>query len=318
MSDGSGEQAMIRFAICICTYNRPDGLAAVLGSLAVQRLSRVSEAEVAVIVLDNSPDGSARAACRAILEGGRFAWRYVHEPRKGLAFARNACVAAAKAEGAAAILFIDDDEFAEAGWLEAMVAAFEKSGVAAAVGPVLPLFHVPPPAWLPLYRFATTVPAVGGFTEEGYTGNTIISMAAIEAAGLRFDERFNDSGGEDTMFFAELRRGGFRIAIAEDARVYETIPAQRMQAVWLLRRWYRTGTVEARLCPLSPGRARLVNLGKGLARIAAGAVWSVGALVYLARRRPDRFIDSLFTLCRGAGYVNGALGGTYAEYNRAR
>lgn len=309
---------MNRFAVCICTYNRPAGLAAVLGSLARQRLSRLSEVQVTVLVLDNSSDCSARDACRATLDGGRFEWRYVHEPRKGLAFARNACLAAAKAEGASAILFIDDDEFAEAGWLEAMAAALETSGVAAAVGPVLPLFHAPPPAWLPLYRFATAVPASGGFTEEGYTGNTIISMAAIEAAGLRFDERFNDSGGEDTMFFAELRRRGFRIAWAEDARVYETIPAQRMRAVWLLRRWYRTGTVEARLCPLPPRRARLVNLGKGLARIAAGAIRSAGALVYLARRRPDRFIDSFFTLCRGIGYVNGALGGTYAEYDRAR
>jgi succinoglycan biosynthesis protein ExoM len=310
--------AMDRFAVCICSYNRPTGLTAVLGSLARQRLSRLAEAQITVIVIDNSPEASARETCAGVLEGGRFAWRYVHEPRKGLAYARNACLAAAKEEGAAAVLFIDDDEAAEAGWLEAMVAKLEASGVAAAVGPVLPLFHEPPSPWLPLYRFATAVPAPGGFAEEGYTGNTIIAMAAVEACELRFDERFNDSGGEDTMFFARLRAKGFRIAWAEEARVYETIAAPRMRASWLLRRWYRTGTVEARLSDLPPGRARLNNLGKGLARIGAGALWSTAALVFLARGRPDRFVDSFFTLCRGAGYLSGAFGGTYAEYDRAR
>lgn len=309
---------MDRFAICICTYNRPSGLAAVLASLEKQRLSRLREEQITIIVLDNSPDGLAGDTCRASLGGGRFAWRYVHEPRKGLAYARNACLTAAKAEGAAAVLFIDDDEFAEAGWLEAMAAALERTGVAAAVGPVLPLFDGPPPAWLPLYRFATAVPNSSGFTEEGYTGNSIISMAAIEACNLRFDPRFNESGGEDTMFFAGLRAGGFRIAWAEEARVYETVTAQRMRAVWLLRRWFRTGTVEARLCGLPPRRALLVNLGKGLIRIGAGAIRSAAALVFLVRRRPDRFVDSFFTLCRGAGYINGALGGNYAEYDQGR
>ena len=90
-----------------------------------------------------------------------------------------------------------------------------------------------------------------------------------------------------------------------------------MRANWLFRRWYRTGIVEAQLAqgaaPSLGGRLR--NIAHGSARLGAGGARSLYALARYGWREPDRFIASFYTLCRGAGYVSGALGLSYREYS---
>ena len=308
---------MTPIAICICTYNRPEGLKTALRSLDGQQLTALSEDQIVVIVVDNSAAGSAKAICDLYAENGRFAFRYVHQPAKGLVHARNACLAAAEQEQASQILFLDDDEAAAPSWVEALLDRLTKSQAAAAIGPVFPVFERPPSSWLPAYRFVNRVEDTDGFAEDGHTCNAAISMAAIRAANLSFDLRFNETGGEDTMFFKALRARGNRIAWAETAHVLEFVPAHRMRANWLFRRWYRTGIVEAQLAqgatPSIGGRLR--NLGRGLARLAAGSIRSLHALIVHGWREPDRFVASFYTLCRGAGYVSGALGMSYREYS---
>ncbi len=249
---------------------------------------------------------------------GRFALRYVHQPVKGLVHARNACLAAAGQEQAGTVVFLDDDEAAAPSWLETLLARLAQSGAAAAIGPVFPVFEQTPSAWLPVHRFVNRVRDAAGFTEDGHSCNAAISMQAIRAGNLSFDLRFNDMGGEDTMFFKALRARGERIAWVEAARVHEFVPAHRMKADWLFRRWYRTGIVEAQLsqgpAPTLGGRAR--NVAHGIARLMAGAARSLYALIAHGWREPDRFVASFYTLCRGAGYVSGALGFSYREYAR--
>ena len=308
---------MAPIAVCICTYNRPEGLKTVLRSLDGQQLTTLSDEQIVVIVVDNSVSGSAKAICEDYAQNGRFAFRYVHQPAKGLVHARNACLAAAEQEQAVSMLFLDDDEAAAPSWVEALLGRLAQSGAAAAIGPVFPVFERAPSAWLPVHRFVNRVKEVGGFTEDGHTCNAAISMAAIRAGHLSFDLRFNDTGGEDTMFFKALRARGDRIAWAEEARVHEFVPAHRMRANWLFRRWYRTGIVEAQLAqgaaPSAGGRIR--NVCHGLARLSAGSARSLYALIVHGWREPDRFIASFYTLCRGAGYVSGALGMSYREYS---
>jgi succinoglycan biosynthesis protein ExoM len=308
---------MPAIAICICTYNRPEGLKAALRSLDGQQLTTLNGDEIVVIVVDNSADGSAKPICDAYARTGRFAFRAVHQPAKGLVHARNACLAAAEREQAATILFLDDDEAAAPSWVEALLGRLTQSGAAAAIGPVFPVFERPPSTWLPVHRFVNRVADAGGFAEDGHSCNAAISMAAIRASHLSFDLRFNETGGEDTMFFKALRGRGERIAWAEAAHVHEFVPAHRMRANWLFRRWYRTGIVEAQLAqgaaPSVGGRLR--NIGHGLARLTAGSIRGLHALIVHGWREPDRFIGSFYTLCRGAGYVSGALGLSYREYS---
>ena len=309
---------MAPIAICICTYNRPEGLKAALRSLDGQQLTTLQDDQIVVIAVDNSAAGSAKAICAAYAENGRFKFRYVHKPTKGLVHARNTCLDTAEQEQAAHLLFLDDDEAASPLWVEALFGRLTQSGAAAAIGPVFPVFEQPPSAAVPVHRFVNRVAHVSGFAEDGHTCNAAISMAAIRAANLVFDLRFNETGGEDTTFFKALRAAGGSIAWAEAAHVHEFVPAHRMTANWLFRRWYRTGIVEAQLAqgaePSLAGRLR--NLAHGFARIGAGSVRSLVAFIMHGWREPDRFVGSFYTLCRGVGYVSGALGVSYREYSR--
>jgi glycosyltransferase involved in cell wall biosynthesis len=309
---------MDRLAICICTYNRPQGLATLLASLNAQRLSGLSDGQIAIVAVDNSADGTASEICAGYSRDGRFPLTAAHEERKGLVHARNACLAAAREADATHILFLDDDEAAPPGWLEALYGRLKASGASAAIGPVFPIFERPPPAWLPAHRYVNRVACRDGFADEGYTCNAIIDLSALSGAASQFDPRFNETGGEDTMIFKALRERGHRIAWAEEAHVYEFVPTHRMRRGWLFRRWYRTGNVEARLAQNGARTfaGRLAALMRGGARIGAGGLRVIHALLAYSWREPDRFVASFYTLCRGAGYIGAALGASYKEYSR--
>lgn len=89
-----------------------------------------------------------------------------------------------------------------------------------------------------------------------------------------------------------------------------------MRARWLLRRWYRTGLVEARLAGFAaPSAATLAsNLGNGVVRLLAGIAVIAGAAVVAKRPRRQALLESCYTFCRGAGYAAGAVGMTRNEY----
>lgn len=305
-----------RVAIAICTYNRDAGLSALLAVLGKQRLKALSDVSVFLAVIDNSATGSAKPICSAYNDGGRFNLVYHHEARKGLAFARNAAVSMARAHGATHIAFIDDDELPHLEWLQSLFDSLLSMQAAAAIGPVYPLFVAPPASWLPLTAFVTRRAPTAGLVNDGYTCNCIVDMSAIDRGGLVFETRFNETGGEDTVFFKNLIANGGRIAWAEDAVVHEVVPGYRMTAQWLWRRWYRTGAIEAELAHFDPAstHGRLYNLARGFARIGFGGLRVVKGAVMSILGRPEAFVASFYTLCRGAGLVASVFGSRYREY----
>ena len=311
---------MDRIAICVCTYNRPLGLRALLESISRQRFVELADDRIHIIVIDNSPDGATANGGKLVAGRGRFPVGVVHEPSKGLSVARNRALDEARRTGASHIAFIDDDELPHPGWLEALYAAMSAKGTAAAIGPVVPIFERPPHGRLPPPAYADRRRPTQGLVDDGYTCNTICALSTIEANGLRFDNRFNATGGEDTYFFKQLREKGLSIAWAEEAIVFSVIPTHRMTAMWLWRRWYRTGDIEAYLGRHLPSTltGRLVNLTRGMGRIVVGGVRIVGTVVLKSWRRPDAVVASFYTACRGAGLVASVLGHRYKEYGRTR
>ncbi|MEL7048991.1 MAG: glycosyltransferase, partial [Pseudomonadota bacterium] len=301
---------MTPLVIGICTYRRNDGLARVLTSISHQRLSssrlqlhpdgtlenrpepgfrgepdthgepdtrpelgwrgELRPDAISVLVIDNSPEGAARSLVDALAPEYRFPITYRHEPRTGLAYARNAAVEEALAGNASYLAFIDDDEMPEPQWIAALYSRLVRTHSAAAVGPAYPMFAGRPKWNLPIASYATRTKVVGGFTNEGYTCNVLFDLGIVRDLELRFDLNLNQVGGEDTMFFKAIRDGNHTIAWAEDAVVHDLIPPHRMTAVWLFRRWYRTGSIEARLGhePPNSWRGRVRNLFKGGLRIA--------------------------------------------------
>ncbi|WP_169064048.1 glycosyltransferase family 2 protein [Geodermatophilus dictyosporus] len=113
--------------IAVCTRDRPEMLRECL--VAMSGLERpVAE----VLVIDN-----ASADDRTRQVAGEFPFvRYVHEPRRGLDWARNRALVEARTP---VIAFTDDDVLVHPGWVSGLLRAFrEEPGAAVVTGLVLP------------------------------------------------------------------------------------------------------------------------------------------------------------------------------------
>lgn len=308
----------MRVTLCAATYRRPEGLARLLEAMTDLQVPAVSKLVLFVVIVDNSPDGAAAPQVRAA--AARLSWplHYVAEPRRGITFARNAALERASELGSDYVAFIDDDEVPAPRWLVALLAAQRRSGATAVLGAVEPVFPPGTPEWMIAGGFFEThVFADGAVLQDAHTANVLIDLRRLHALGLSFDHRYALTGGEDTMLFRDLLDAGGRIVYAADAVVYETVPASRTRLNWLLKRWYRTGNVEAALFLRGRRRGawrRPVNVARGLLRVAVGSGLFAASLLVLGFGRKHRIVRPLYTLCRGCGILSSTLGWTYREY----
>ena len=300
--------------IAVLTYRRPQDLAEIVPMLVGQ--AHAANRPTSVLVVDNDPAGGAGDQVRA-MHGAR----YVHEERPGISAARNRAL---REVGESDLLvFIDDDERPHTGWLDHLLAVYERSHPCAVVGPVVSSFAQRPSRWITHGRvFDRRRLNTGTEVTISATNNLLLDMAQVRALGLTFDERFGITGGSDTLFSAQLHARGGRTVWCQEAVVTDVVPAERATREWVLRRAYRAGNVWSRVQLLNAGpglgrvRARGALALHGLARITGGSVRWVGGLVagsLGARARAMR------TMMRGAGMLTGMTGVAglvYSEYRR--
>ena len=96
---------MARVTIMIPTQRRPDGLAVAARSVFGQ--VGVDPATLELVIVDNDQVPSARPVAEDLAKNAPFPLIYVHEPKAGVANARNAGMAKASGD---LIAFLDDDE----------------------------------------------------------------------------------------------------------------------------------------------------------------------------------------------------------------
>lgn len=307
------EWAGPRVVVAVLTYRRPEQLRRVLPLLADQ--ARALTPPGAVLVIDNDPDAGAAAG---VVELDLPTVRYVHEPRPGIAAARNRALH--EAFGHDALVFIDDDEVPADGWLSALIDAWREWGCAAVSGPVRAEFAVAPPPWVRASRAFERRRRRSGSTVLGAaTNNLLLDLRAVARQGIMFDERFGLTGGEDTMFSRALRRGGGEIRWCDDAEVVEPVAPERATRQWVLRREYRAGTSwSAMELALATGggdllRVRSSLLARAVIRLVRGTARTVAAVIArdLHRRAPAEV-----ELVASAGMLVGALGVRFREYAR--
>lgn len=119
----------VEATVVICTRDRPAGLRATLASL-----QRQGDPDFEVLVVDNGP--SSPAAAKVVEELGMRRCEYVVEPRPGLARARNRALGMVRTE---LVAWIDDDEVADASWVQRLKEGFAHEARPAAVcGMMLP------------------------------------------------------------------------------------------------------------------------------------------------------------------------------------
>lgn len=297
-------------SLCVCTYRRPIGLRRLLDAVARIRTERVERLEI--VVVDNDPDGSARATIDGMMDAMPFILRCVHEPRRGISFARNRAVA--EADSASEwIAFLDDDEEPEAGWLDELLrvqAAFAADVVA---GPVPPRFEAPAPRWILRGRFHEPPRhATGTVLPYADTGNVLVRASLFRVFPQPFAPSLALAGGEDTHFFLRVARAGHRIVWADEAVAWEWVPPSRVRLPWLLRRAFRRGNTWALLeRDLDPSlRVLGMRVLRGGGRIARGAVLMPVSLV----RGRHAIAETLRGICFGAGSLAGVAGYRYDEY----
>lgn len=296
------------------TYLRTGGLAENIGAVLAS-MREAEGVEVSLLVIDNDPEGSALVlADRWPGEDVRF----VHEPRPGIAAARNRALD--EVTDSDLLVFIDDDERPERGWLQALVSTWEDSRPAAVVGAVVSVFPREPEAWI----------REGGFFQRrrldtgtevamAATNNLLLDVGQVRSTGLRFDSAFSVIGGSDSVFTSQLHQAGGRIVWCDEAVVEDVVPESRLSRAWVLRRALRLGNSTSRVAlaledGLAGRTARRVQLtGRGLIRVfGGGGRYVVGSLVRSVGHRAR----GARTLARGLGMAGGAWGYAYEEYRR--
>jgi glycosyltransferase involved in cell wall biosynthesis len=301
----------LRVVVAMLTYRRPDDLAAAVPALLAQ--AGTVHDEVRLLVVDNDPDASARTYVEA--SGAD----YVHEPRPGIAAARNAAIAATT--DADVLVFIDDDERPVDRWLALLLATYRDTGAPCVVGPVVSEFAVPPDAWVRAGRFfdRRRMPT-GTPVTVAATNNLLLDVAMLRETGVRFDEAFGLSGGSDTLFSRSLVARGVEMVWCDEAVVVDVVPADRSTRSWVLHRANRSGNSASRCAvalattPAGRTRARARAVLEGSVRVAAGAArTAVGAVL----RSPEHDARGRRTVARGTGMVSGAVGHVVYDYARS-
>lgn len=301
----------MRVDICIATYRRQASLRRLLEALDV--LEEPEGCAIAVLVVDNDSEGSARAVVEAFAEGTRWPVRYEIEPRRNISLARNRAIAGVLEEDADFIAFIDDDEQPESGWVRELLRVQREYQADIVTGPVIPDFDSEVPGWVARGGFFE-IPryATGTAVAMAFTGNALVRREWVERVQCQFDPAYGLTGGGDSHFFMRAHRMGASIVWADAAIVRETIPLSRANAAWILRRAYRVGNCyvwcERSLIPA--GEWFPARLAKAWLRIFQGALLLIPAAI-LGKAHA---VGALRRLAHGAGCVAGMIGIRYAEY----
>ncbi|CAA9222309.1 MAG: hypothetical protein AVDCRST_MAG93-497, partial [uncultured Chloroflexia bacterium] len=297
----------MRVAVCVITYQRPDGLKRLIGGLDELVFDKSPPPNLEIIVVDNDQTGSA---C-ALLESSsrKLGWpiKCCVEPRRGIPHARNKAIACA-GTGVDFIAFVDDDELPQPSWLDELLCVQRSYDADVVQGPVLPYFPEDVPTWIVKGRFFERYAVRAGYgtgqrLELADTNNVLVRSEVFAGMDKLFDERFALTGGSDTHFFMRVFRAGYKIVWANDALAYEWIPKSRANVRWILQRAYRLGNTRS-VCELdleSSRGGRVVPVVKGVGRIVQGLLLVPVSLV----RGRHAFVEALYGVCYGAGRLAG-------------
>lgn len=223
-------------SICICTYRRPHVVATVR---SVQAQTGLKDVQVEIVVCDDDPEGSASSIVEELAVKSSVPLRYVKSGSRNVATCRNKCIGSAKGDW---IAFIDDDEIAEPRWLSELVAAQAKYGADVVKGCVRAVYPESTPLWIRAGDpFTRDYGPTGTQLQLAASGNVFFRRSLATESGIVFNAYFGRTGGEDTDFFARLRRIGASLISCREAIVHEIVPASRVSRDYLAQRYRRQG-----------------------------------------------------------------------------
>ncbi len=304
--------------IAVPTFRRPDDLRRLLralGPAASHATATGAASRVDVLVIDNDPDESEPAVV-----GPGAGAIVVRETTPGVAAARNRALD--ESGNHDILVFIDDDESPAAeDWLSRLLETARHSHADVVAGPVVTVVDGGLDPWVEAGGFFARGHRAhlrtGAVIERAATNNLLLDLRVVRATGIRFDDRFGRSGGEDSLFTSQLHRAGAHMVWCAEALVHDHLPESRRSRAHALGRMRGMAAAGVRVgLVLAPSRSRRLALRMravltGGARIGAGAAaCATGAIV-----RSERW-DAVGRrdLMRGVGTLEGAAGRILTHY----
>jgi len=228
-------------SVCICTHKRPALLEKLLISLYNQK--NIDDFRLELIVVENDTTRLSEPVIGKIQElikdNPRYSIKYDIQPIKNIAITRNKTVELAEGNY---IFFIDDDEYADELCIYHHLSTIKKFNADVTIGNVLPYFEDTVPDYIRnAYPYHKLSRNDGGPTKNFMTSNTMVYICNIAKNQICFDSEYGVTGGSDHRLFMELYLMGFKIIDCANSFVYEYIPPQRANIIWLSKRVFRTG-----------------------------------------------------------------------------
>lgn len=309
---------MPSLTVAFCTYKRAGRLDMLVASLRAQSCPVPFEI---LAINNNSPDETLTVLERLQQQAGA-PLRIVTETAPGIVPARNRALN--EAINSEILVFIDDDELPQPGFLEAAHDAIVNEGAQCAGGRVdMDFSTIARPSWLEddLLGFLAAVDHgpqpfwINDASTPIWTANVAYDMRLFRnAPALRFDIRYNRAGegiggGEDAMMLDALLRLGARIRYRPDMAVWHAVDPWKLRQRYFLKLHYLAGQRQAQfrlpdfpapLLGIPPFLVRqflqhslktlaLFLAGKpGRVRQAMNASNALGVMVGYRRRTPSR------------------------------
>lgn len=267
-------------SIIIPTFRRPQRAR----DAARSALAQATDTSFEVVLVDNDPAGSALGILRDLSDPRVVV---LHEPRAGVANARNAGLRAARGE---LIAFLDDDEIAPPDWLAELLRVQRAHKADAVFGPVRTKLASPPrdhEAYFNAFFARDPGHAEGPISIFYGCGCSLIRRASLPSAEP-FSAARNEIGGEDDLLFQTMEAAGAIFAWAPKAWVSETPEPSRVTLAYTLRRAFAYGQGPATKAWTGPKRD-IPAIGYWmLVGVAQASVYSALAMIAYAAKASHR------------------------------
>ena len=235
-------------SIIISTYNNAASLMRTLSSVAKQDADK--SVWECVVVNNNSTDDTVAKFDAFAKEHSDVNFRLVDEPQQGLSYARNRGIAESKGT---ILVFIDDDETVNEGFVSAYIDLFKNHGAFVAAGALVACYDTARPKWMSKYTekmianpidlgdeiitITRSVTPAGGnmaFNKEIFNlyGNFDTDL------GRKGNELF---GGEENDLFARIRDLGERVYYTPYAIAYHHIAEHKLTPEYFDKLSYGVG-----------------------------------------------------------------------------
>ncbi len=240
-------------SVIICTYDRPPLLKGAIESVIAQRFDRCM---YEIIVIDNGKNPITQEVVEEIRKISPINIVYEKEETQGLSFARNRGLKIAQGR---IVIYLDDDEVAQDGWLREIYDTYQINSLIGCVGgKIIPVFmNNPTPSW-----YSKELQGFFGGVDNGDVVHEInINNEYLGGGNISFKRQivfdlgmFNTNlgirgntfySGEETELYVKIMQMGYKVIYNPNAITYHLIEKERISKKHLYRRAFQNGISDA-------------------------------------------------------------------------